>query len=116
MNDFARRLRELREQKGLTQTELADIVGVTWSAISKYERGIVDNLPYGRMSKLAEALGTSVAYLTSGKRPLSNLVVDADDNLLYDDAAIVSLYEELNTRPRLREAVIHARPPVSNAS
>lgn len=48
MNDFAKRLRELREQKGLTQTELADIVGVTWSAISKYERGVVDNLPYAQ--------------------------------------------------------------------
>jgi transcriptional regulator with XRE-family HTH domain len=40
MNDpFADKLIRLRTQKGLTQRELAAMVGVSWSQISKYESG-----------------------------------------------------------------------------
>lgn len=34
------RLKKLREQKGVTQKEVADAIGVTISAYSNYEQGI----------------------------------------------------------------------------
>jgi transcriptional regulator with XRE-family HTH domain len=34
-------MKEIRESKGLTQTQMADILGVTPSSISKMEKGIV---------------------------------------------------------------------------
>jgi transcriptional regulator with XRE-family HTH domain len=37
---FPGRLRELREAAGLTQTELAEQVGVLRSAVARWERGI----------------------------------------------------------------------------
>ena len=36
---FADKLIRLRTQKGLTQRDLASMVGVSWSQISKYESG-----------------------------------------------------------------------------
>lgn len=36
---LCRRLRELREESGLSQTELAERLGVTQSFVTKYERG-----------------------------------------------------------------------------
>ena len=36
-------IKNLREKKGLTQTELGNMLGVSYKAVSKWERGI--NLP-----------------------------------------------------------------------
>jgi len=42
MNKFGQRVRELRQQKGLTLRELAPQVGVGYSYLSKIERGRLD--------------------------------------------------------------------------
>ena len=39
MNKFAERLKELRSENGLTQTELAKKTGVSQAAIAKWESG-----------------------------------------------------------------------------
>lgn len=56
------RIKELRKNRNLTQSELADLAGVTKTAISNWERGSYspDSV---NLKKLAEALGTTVAYL-----------------------------------------------------
>lgn len=38
MKEFSKRLKELRIERGLTQTQLAEAVGVTFATISKWER------------------------------------------------------------------------------
>ncbi len=56
----------LRKQQGLTQAELADRIGVTDKAVSRWEtgRGFPD---VGLLEPLAAALGTSVAELLTGE-------------------------------------------------
>lgn len=56
------RIAELRDRKGLTQAELADLCGVLKSAVSHWERGV--SAPTGkRLQRVATALGVSVGYL-----------------------------------------------------
>jgi transcriptional regulator with XRE-family HTH domain len=55
---FADRLRELREQAGLTQAQLAESSGLPLGSIRNYEQG--QREPYWQVVfKLAEALGVS---------------------------------------------------------
>ena len=62
MKDFAKRLRELRQEKEMTQKELADAVGISMSAIGMYEQGRRE--PSTEViEELAKALGCSPAYL-----------------------------------------------------
>ena len=58
---------ELRKEKGLTQAELAERVGVTGGAVSKWERGFCypDIETVGR---LAEVFGLSVGEMLAGQR------------------------------------------------
>lgn len=57
---------KLRQSKNLTQKELADKIGVTDKAISKWERG--NGLPdVTLLEPLAKALDTSVAELLNGE-------------------------------------------------
>lgn len=57
------RIKYLREEKGLTLTELGEAVGTTKQTIYKYENGIVTNIPLDRLGKLAGVLDTTPAYL-----------------------------------------------------
>ena len=59
---FGENVRIYRRQKGLTQEQLAEIIGVDKTAISVYEAG--KRLPReDRMARLAEALGIEEARL-----------------------------------------------------
>ncbi len=59
---MAKRIKELRESKGLSQKDLADKFLVKQSVISKYERGVV-NPSYDVLFKLAQVLDTTTDYL-----------------------------------------------------
>lgn len=56
----------LRRQKGLSTKELADMVGVSASAVSQWESG-VKNPRKDRLEKLAVALETSIDFLVDKK-------------------------------------------------
>jgi len=56
------RIRLRRREVGLTQTDLANALGLTFQQIQKYERGI-NRVAASRLSLLAAALDCPVAYL-----------------------------------------------------
>ena len=67
------RIREMREDKDLTQKEISAILGVTQQTYSRYESGEIVIDIYN-LSKLADFYNTSVDYLisrTDNKTPYS---------------------------------------------
>lgn len=69
MNPYvtAAAIKTLREQKGMTQAELAELIGVTDKAVSKWEtaKGLPD---ISLLEPLAAALGASLPELINGSR------------------------------------------------
>ena len=59
------RLRERRLSLGLTQQQLAELIGVTCQQAHKYEKG-VNRIAAGRLSSIAQALGVPVGYFFDG--------------------------------------------------
>ena len=53
----AYRLRELRKQAGLTQTDVAQRIGVSQRQISKIENGSIENSKVSTIRKYVEAIG-----------------------------------------------------------
>ncbi len=51
---MGRNIKYYRQSIGLTQKELADIIGTTWEMVSRYETG--KSSPYRRIEQLADAL------------------------------------------------------------
>jgi len=66
----AYRLRELREQAGLTQAELAERIGVGQRQVSKIEHGDLDNAKIGTIRRYLEAVGgdLSIEYVMGDRR------------------------------------------------
>ena len=80
---FESKLRKLRENKNLTQEELAKLVGVSLKTISRYEMG--ESKPRYRKiyDKLAEVLDTSHDYLVTDEE---NFILDAREKYGYKGA------------------------------
>jgi transcriptional regulator with XRE-family HTH domain len=50
-------LKKIREQKGVTQMQLCHAINLHQSLYSKYERGIVQNVPADKVKKISDYLG-----------------------------------------------------------
>jgi transcriptional regulator with XRE-family HTH domain len=59
------RIRERRVMLGLSQQQLAELVGVTYQQAHKYERGI-NRLSAGRAYEIAQVLGVPVGFFFEG--------------------------------------------------
>jgi transcriptional regulator with XRE-family HTH domain len=59
------RVRERRIMLGLTQQQLADLIGVTYQQAHKYERGI-NRVSAGRLYEIARVLSVAVGYFFEG--------------------------------------------------
>jgi transcriptional regulator with XRE-family HTH domain len=59
------RVRERRIMLGLTQQQLADLIGVTYQQAHKYERAI-NRISAGRLFEIAQVLSVPVSYFFAG--------------------------------------------------
>lgn len=64
---MAQRIKALRQEKGLTLEQVADVVGVGKSTVRKWETGMIANMRRDKIADLAKALGTTPAYLMGWK-------------------------------------------------
>ena len=118
--EVGHRIRIERLSRGLSQTALANQLGVTFQQVQKYEKG-VNRVGAGRLTKIAEVLGVPVGTFFAGKElleseqgrdadaasPLKLLTVSGAFRLLraYADIedsnlrrAIVDLVEQIKTQ------------------
>lgn len=58
-------IRILRHEKGLSQSALAERLGITFQQIQKYEKGI-NRIGSGRLARLSQVLGVSVSRFFQG--------------------------------------------------
>lgn len=75
--ELGRRIRALREEKGLTLTELAERANVTKGYISQIESGTIKKVAANHLFDIAQLLGTEVGYLLGKKVVYSQNRTDA---------------------------------------
>jgi len=119
--EVGHRIRIERLARGLSQTALANQLGVTFQQVQKYEKG-VNRVGAGRLTKIAEVLGIEVSTFFGAKEmgvegvkesgeasPLKLLTVSGAFRLLraYGDIedsnlrrAIVHLVEQISSQKR----------------
>lgn len=89
-NDMAKRIKDLRLEKGLTLEQVGKIVGVGRSTVRKWETGMIANMKRDKIASLSKALGVSPSYLlgytdertlqpTKEENELINLILQLTD-------------------------------------
>lgn len=66
------RIRKLRIEKKITQEEMAKRLNTTKQTISKYEKGIVTNIPSDRIEDMAKLLDTTPEYILGWEKMQKN--------------------------------------------
>lgn len=97
MNQIGQRIKQLRKQQGLTQERLADYLGVTDKAVSKWECGLTAP-DLALIMPLARVLGVSADELLGGKKE------EADAKRLEYDERYVN-YLKYDTRENYQIAL-----------
>ncbi len=91
-------LKELREDKGLNQSDLAIILNVSRQTISGYETGAIEP-PFSTLVKLADIYNCSLDYLagrTKEKHNLNLLNKDTKELLL----ELIEVVEKYNIKKK----------------
>ena len=123
MDGFGERLRRLRKSRDITQSDLAEYIGVVPSAVGKYER-LADSYPsVEALIKISDYFDVSIDYLLKGTMPsgsvenninglMSNspfiqannggVVVHGDEAVSPEAAELLRIYEKLNGRDRYK--------------
>jgi transcriptional regulator with XRE-family HTH domain len=77
------RMRARRIMLGLTQHQMAELIGVTYQQAHKYEKGI-NRVAAGRLYQIAQALGVEVGYFFEGLQTTSRSVPSPRQRMLLD--------------------------------
>jgi transcriptional regulator with XRE-family HTH domain len=77
------RMRERRIMLGLTQQQMAELIGVTYQQAHKYEKGI-NRVSAGRLYSVAQALGVEVSYFYEGLQTADRVVPSPQQRMLLE--------------------------------
>ena len=114
---IGQKIRELRNRWGLSQSELAERIGISFQQIQKYEKGS-SRISVMRLQQIAEALGASPAsFIEEGEKRLKITDVSvkyADDEssretpnepLSKEEITLLRLFRKVKNR-KLREGIL----------
>mgnify|MGYP001524444155 FL=1 len=104
--DTSERIKDLRVEKRLTMEQLAELTGLSSSAIGKYESGEYKDISAFATAKLADKLGVSTDYLLCRTENKNHPNTEQDALHLGDDAIEVLRTGKFNHR-LLSELICH---------
>ena len=91
---IGRFISSLRKEKEMTQSQLAEVMGVSTNAVSKWERGI--NLPDASiMQKLCDVLGITLNEFFAGERVEETAAVQRSEQNILSLLKLVQKIEQL---------------------
>jgi len=83
--EIGQRIRALRLERGLSQTDLGSLIGVTFQQIRKYEMG-TNRVSASRLCRLAEVLKAPIASFCFGSTSGNKEIVSSDTGPAYLEA------------------------------
>lgn len=84
-------IKQLREQKNISQTELANAINVSKQTMYKYENDIITNIPSDKIELMAKLLGVSPCNIMGWVQPNNHTLL-----LSKSEYKIIDIYRNLN--------------------
>ncbi|MGN1217075.1 MAG: helix-turn-helix domain-containing protein [Phocaeicola sp.] len=101
---MGKRIKQVRQEKNLTQRDIAEKVNVAPSTIMRYEQGTISDIKIPVIESIAKALNVNPSWLLGYDVPMQ---VNSQPYYLNPDAAAFA--QEISERPGLRALFSAAR-------
>ena len=102
------RIRDKRNERGMSQTEVANALGVTFQQVQKYERG-TNRVGASRLFDLSGILSVPVQYFFEGLNNQPTPIEKEDDNVIHlmkpDTVELVEAYYKVEN-PQVRRLIL----------
>ena len=109
------RIRQRRIMLGLTQQQMAELIGVTYQQAHKYETGI-NRISAGRLYQIARALGVNIGYFFEDVDPSSGVAAARAQELMPQQRMLLELarnFSAIKSRKH-QEAICHLARALSD--
>jgi len=93
------RLRQLRQEKGISQQKLADVLMISQPAINKYENHNVEP-DISLLKQIAAYFGTSIDYLVGYSDERNSRLAAVQPKLTEEEAQLMENYRSLTLTER----------------
>lgn len=94
-SELSRKIKELRLSRNMTLEQVATIVGVGKSTVRKWETGMIANMKRDKIALLAQALGTTPAYLMGWKEEQKHDVSPNEPKLTEGEQMLLDLFRRI---------------------
>lgn len=114
------RLEDLREERGLTQNEIAEAIGTSRTNIGRWEKGL--NEPsYTFVVKLANFFNVTVDYLIGNEENVSNVRGGYPETFTEEEKTLIRYYRAIGKEAKMAifttaESFFNALPAEKRAS
>ena len=102
------RIRDKRNERGMSQTEVANALGVTFQQVQKYERG-TNRVGASRLFDLSRILSVPVQYFFEDLENQPTPIEEEDDNVIHlmkpDTVELVEAYFKVEN-PQVRRQIL----------
>ncbi|HBG1246776.1 TPA: helix-turn-helix domain-containing protein [Clostridioides difficile] len=95
--EIGKRIKETRENIGLTLKDVADRVGVATSTIQRYEKGEISQLKLPVLESIAKALNVDPTWITKGIENKSTKPSNESNFLSKDEKVLLKKYRILSS-------------------
>ena len=96
---FAQRLREIRNEKDISQTKLAELIKATQTQISKWETGTIEP-SLKQLKLLSDVLEVSTDYLLGRSNDIG--IVEIQKDLTPEQSELLNLYNKMSVKDKSR--------------
>lgn len=76
MSNIGNRIKAARKSVDLTVEEMANSIGITKGTLSKYENGLISNIPSDKIELIAKITNTTPAYLMGWEKSKKDFLPD----------------------------------------
>lgn len=81
-------IKKRRNKLGMTLEDVAKVIGVSRQTLSRYETGVIGNIPSDKIEALASVLRTTPAYLMGWEDTKNSIPADTDINVETTDDVV----------------------------
>lgn len=90
------RIKKIREEKNISQTELAKATNISKQNLYKYENNIITNIPFDKIEDIANCLKISPSYLMGWTQGETTLKYESDSLILSEcEKKIITAYRNM---------------------